>query len=63
VLPTASLFNPQSNFCDMYFSIVISPNFFIFIYSFLKSSCFHYFHYLVYISFLEQCLYVLSCSM
>jgi hypothetical protein len=23
-----SLFNPQSNFCNMYFSVVISPNLF-----------------------------------
>jgi hypothetical protein len=57
-----SLFNPQSNFCNMYFSVVISTNL-IFPYSFPKSSCFHYFHCLVYILFLEQCLYALSCSM
>jgi hypothetical protein len=46
-----SLFNPQSNFCKMYFSVVISSNL-IFPYSFLKSPCFHYFHCLVYIPFL-----------
>jgi hypothetical protein len=46
----------------MYFSVVISPNL-VFPNSFLKSPCFHYFHYLVYIAFLEQCLYALSCSM
>jgi hypothetical protein len=61
--PTAFiLFTPQSNFCKMYFSVVISPNV-IFFNSFLKSPCFHYCHCIVYIPFLEQCLYALSCSM
>jgi hypothetical protein len=58
-----SLFDPQSNFCNIYFSVVISPNLIFFLYSFPKSPCFHYFHCLVYISFLEQCLYALSCFM
>jgi hypothetical protein len=46
----------------MYFSVVISPKL-IFFYSFLKSPRFHYYHCIVYIPFLEQCLYALSCSM
>jgi hypothetical protein len=62
VANSISLFNLQSNFCNMYFSVVISLNL-IFPYSFLKSPCFHDFHCLMYIPFLEQCLYALSCSM
>jgi hypothetical protein len=46
----------------MYFPIVL-VQIWLFFYSFLKSPCFHYFHCIVYISFLEQCLYALSCSM
>jgi hypothetical protein len=56
------LFNPQSNLCNIYFSVVISPNLILFL-QFSKITVFSIFSLFSVYPFLEQCLYALSCSM